>query len=328
MNTNPAAPATAADAQSDLLHRALAASGDSCCWLLVDPTVRPLDDDEPLLRALSEAGAEIVPVRSPNSRIDNSVLPILARLDSARSAGSAALRLSISEALAECEPEALRRGAARRIGGWLQCSASGAALAHHIGQQMVCRRQDGRLTLLRWTDPAVLWVIWSSALLTQQQQAELLGPISAYHLLDAGGRCTTLDQIGASRSSAVDEASEASRYAFTARQWAQLDAIGSLNRALLRFDAARLDAASLNEARDNGMAAILRARSLGFADAQDLATFAWHAMSVHPRFDAHPVVAERLQKRQADDLFTALVDPLDVRTWSCIANDPWEARPY
>lgn len=316
----PLVPAAAAAAQSDLLHRALAASGDSRCWLLIDPTLRPLDGDEPLAQALSEAGAEIVLVRSPHPRIDDSVMPVLAQLDSARAAGSAALQRSIAEALAECEPEALRHGAARRIGGWLQSSVPGVALAQHIGRQMVHQRQDGRTTLLRWIDPAVLWVIGTYAVLSKPQRDALLGPISAYYLLDPSGRAVRLGPSG-------DASADAGGRAFTELQWQQLDAIGPLNQALLRFDAATRAPELLNSARDAGMAAILRARSLGFADAQDLAAFAWRAMSVHPRFEAHPLIAEQLQNRQPGDLFTALVDALDASAWLRIAAEAWEPRP-
>lgn len=321
--------ATTADAQSDLLHRALAASGDSHCWLLIDPTVRALDDEEPLAQALSEAGAEIVAVRAPSARIDQRVMPILARIDSARSAGSAAIQLSIAEALSECASESLTRGAGRRIGGWLQSGISGVALAHHVGWQMVHSRQGGRRTLLRWTDPAVLWVLGTFAMLTTQQRDALHGPISVYYLLDPTGRLTKLTPSGGSspQSAETEAFSNASPLAFTERQWQQLDAIGPLNQALLRFDAARLEPESLNAARDTGMVAISRARSLGFSDAQDLAAFAWRAMSVHPRFEAHPLVDEQLQKREAGDLFTALVDPLDADAWLRIANEPWESRP-
>ena len=67
------------------------------------------------------------------------------------------------------------------------------------------------------------------------------------------------------------------------------------------------------------MAAVLRASTLGFAEAHDLAAFAWRAIAINPRFDAHPLVSERIAKRQADDLFTGLVDSLDERDWARIA---------
>jgi hypothetical protein len=194
---------------------------------------------------------------------------------------------------------------------------------------MVHSRQGGRRTLLRWTDPAVLWVLGTFAMLTTQQRDALHGPIFAYYLLDPTGRLTKLTPSGAEslRSAETEAARNASALAFTEPQWQQLEAIGPLNQALLRFDAPRLDPESLNAARDAGMSAISRARSLGFADAQDLAAFAWRAMSVHPQFEAHPLIDEHLRKREPGDLFTALVDPLDADAWLRIANEPWESRP-
>lgn len=311
------AAVTTAAAKSDSLHRALAESGDSRCWLVIDPTIRPLDANEPLAQALSEAGTEIVHACSPHPGVDASVMPCLAHLDSERPAGSAALRLSIEEALAELEPAALTRGAARRIGGWLQSSASGAVLAEHISRQMVQRRRDGRLTLLRWTDPAVLWAMWSTTLL-KQQQSVLLGPISAFYLLDPAGNQFTL---GASSVTGIREV------AFTDEQWQQLDAIGPLNQALLQFGAAGLGGAAMTSARDTGMAAVLRARLLGFAEKGDLAAFAWRAMFVHPQFDDHPLVTEKMRERQPDDLFSGLVDCLDENQWALIAKGVREPEP-
>ena len=318
MSAALASGAMSADAQSDLLHRALAASGDSRCWVLIDQSIRPLDDDQPLAQALVEAGAEIVRMRSPHPNFDSRFMPLLARLDSEIAAGSAALRASIEEAQAECEPEALMHGAGRRIGGWVQSGAStGAALANHISRQMLHRRRDGRLTLLRWTDPAVLWAMWSA--MTPPQQSRLLGPISAYHLCDPQGSCFALLPSSSHASSRLEVAPTSGELAFTNDQWQQLDAIGPLNQAFLQLGLTKPSRALLEAARDSGMAAILRARALGFADEHDLAAFAWRAMSVHPHFDRHPLVAEHIAKRQAEDLFTALVDSLAESDWSHIA---------
>ena len=320
--TDASAPSSESSARgcastlSDTLHRALAASGDVHCWLLIDPAVRPLDDDQPLARALAAAGAQVRQLPSPHRDIDHRVMPCIALLDSAHPGGSAVLRLSIEEAVSESETDALNLGAGRRIGGWLQANASPAALAHHLARSLLHRRPGGRTTLLRWTDPAVLWAAWP--LLNSEQQATLLGPISCYHLLDPGARLLMLE---APERRFADAAPIVPGLAITQAQWDLLDAVGPLNGALRLPGAADLAAVPLRRARDVGLAAILRARGLGFTDARDLTAFAWRAITVHERFDAHPLVAERLAQHRADDCFTALVDDLGNAEWSRIARE-------
>lgn len=292
-----------ADALSDTLHRALAAGADGRCWLMVDPAARPLDAEREFDARLIERSP--IRVRVLGGDPDPRLLPQLIELDSTRAADSSIIRLAIDEALDECSAESLAQGAGRRICGWMQTRAAGSALAAHIGRHLIQYRPDGLKVLVRWLDPAGLWALWP--LLDGVQRRALLGPVDAYHLLDPGGRWQTLRPDG-------DEV-PARTVSLSPAQWADFDVIAALNLALRDWGAERACADELAAGRRIALAALRRARVLGFGDDRDLAAFAGRSLSVHPLFDQHPLVRERLAKRARDDYFTALVDDLAPQDW-------------
>lgn len=292
------------DAPSDALHLALA-DGSGRCWLVIDPCLRPLD------AALTFDAAVLArkPTQAPSLGDDDArLMPLLLELDSARAADSDIIRQAIEEALAECGAESLAQGAGRRICGWLESSADDRTLARHIADRFIVRRPGGVTKKLRWYDPAVLWAMWP--LLEPAQRKSLLGPIDTWRLLDPAGRWRSL------RADFTGEAP--GRLNFSADQFAEIGRIGALNQALREWGAATAEADALMRARDVATVALRRAADLGFADRADLAAFARHALTVHPRFDLHPLVRERLAKRDADDYFTALVDDLAPEQWQRI----------
>lgn len=292
-----------ADALSDALHRALAADADGRCWLMIDPAVRPLDVEREWDARLIERSP--IQVRVLGGDPDPRLLPQLIELDSARAADSSIIHLAIEEAIEECSAASLAQGAGRRICGWMQTRVGGCALAAHIGRRLVQYRPGGRKALMRWIDPAGLWALWP--LLDAVQRTALLGPVDAYHLLDPAGRWLTLcpdaDQV------------PTPTFGLSPAQWADLEAIGALNLALREWGAAKAATDELAAGRQIALAALRRAKALGFADDRDLAAFAGRALSVHPLFHQHPLVRERLAKRAPDDYFTALVDDLAAQDW-------------
>jgi hypothetical protein len=303
------------DVLSDALHRALA-TATGCCWLLIDPTKRPLQDEAEfdaavLARSPTQAA-------SPHTKLDKREMPLLLELDSARAADSGIIRTSISEGLAERLPASLTQGAGRRICGWLESSANAPTLARHIARHVVMCRPTGIMAALRWYDPAVLWALWP--LLEPAQRKTLLGPVDTFWLLDPAGRWMPLR--------ADFQGVPAAHLDLTADQWTEADAIGPLNQALRDWGAASALPEALIAARLVGAAALRRARSLGFADRRDLVAFAHYALAIHPRFDQHPLVRNRLAERADDDYFTVLVDDLKPEDWQRIrAEGGFASKP-
>lgn len=290
---------------SDQLHRELA-SRQSRCWLLLDPVLRPVLDESPLGLAL--AGRTFIRLPSA-SELEPSLMPLLVEFAPAKAGDHELIWLSLHEALEELAPEALAQGGGRRICGWLESNADGKSLARHIAKQMIQAHGTAR-RLLRWYDPAVLWALWP--LLKPDQKTTLLGPITSFRLIDPTGHWVNLTSPRLTDGSGLD---------LTYEQWQRIDCIAALNGALREFELMSLSSEQIGSMRDNAMAALLRARQLGFADNKDLRAFARFALNVHPAFDAHPLVTERLAKRESDDYFTALVDDLTTEQWVRIQHD-------
>lgn len=293
---------------SDTLHRAVMVNGGRC-WLLIDVAPRPLREDDPFDAAIFAREPRQVP--SPVNDVDTRLMPLLLELDSTRSADSGLIREAIEEALAERLPESLAQGAGRRICGWLESPVAGEALARHIADRFSLSLPDGTTRKLRWFDPAVLWAMWP--ILTPAQRNALLGPIAAYWLLDPTGNWQTL------RSDPSTELQ--SHLTLDTSQLAEIGRIAALNRTLRDWGAAYLKPDVLTAAREIAAAALRRGAALGFTDLSDQAAFALCALTTHPRFDSHPLVRERLAKREPDDYFSALVDDLPPDDWARIRTE-------
>lgn len=291
---------------SDHLYRELA-SHQGRCWLLLDPVLRPVLDESPLGLAL--AGRTFICL--PNAgEIEPSLMPLLVEFAPAKAGDHELIWQSLREALEELAPEALAQGGGRRICGWLESNADGKVLASHIAKQMIQPHSTAVRRLLRWHDPAVLWALWP--LLKPHQKTTLLGPITSFRLIDPAGHWVKLTPSQVSDSPTID---------LTPEQWQRIERISALNGILREFDLISLTNEQIGSMRDNAMAALLRAGQLGFADNKDQRAFARLALNVHPAFDAHPLVTERLAKRETDDYFTALVDDLTSEQWVRIQHD-------
>jgi hypothetical protein len=295
------------DALNDHLQRQLAASGGM--WLLFDPILRPLEEDAPLAIDLGERERMSLP-KLPGRPAAQPVMPWLAYVDSAIPRDSFLLRQSIADAIEELDPVRLNRGAGRRISGWLESAEDARAVAWHLSRTYIHDRQPGGRVLLRWTDPAVLWALWP--ILRADQQNSLLGPITVYRLLDPAGQWVELRPN--------PEAATPERLHITPEQWPTIEDITPFNAALRATDILLLRPA-LAARRDDTLAALARARHLGFEDRNDCTAFARCALTVHRAFDSHPQVAERLARRRPDDYFTALIDDLTPEHWAHIRTE-------
>lgn len=304
-----------ASALSDELHRALAAVADDTCWLVYDPALHPLaEDDEAAQWAKPEHSPMAVPIDHP--QVDRSLWPLWMPLDAATGHGSGVLQASLHAALAELQPEALQHGHGRRIAGWLQLhdDCDPARAARQLGRAMLQCPPGGGGTLVRLHDPAVRWALWP--LLDAGQQAALLGQIRCWWGLDPTGHLCRI------------ESAQPTSDALTLRvdQWRDLELIRPLNRALAHWlpdqPAAWRAPHPVEQARDLALQALRRAHLHGLDDPHDLAAFAGHALCVHPRFDEHPRMRSLLKQRQASgEHYAAAVEALTDDDWSAIAQD-------
>ena len=316
--------AASLDQLSDSLHRGLASSGPpaACSWLLLDTS--PLGNQEPEDPGMAELLNDHALTRVKPSRADipQEMSPALVPLDPTSSAGSTLLRSSLALALGELPSSRLAQGAGRVIAAWLQCDggvdAARASLERHLGRVMFASRADGRIEWLRWYDPAVLWLLWPH--LIAAQQTLLLGPIRRYWLLTPSATLACLSRPGPPLPPEKVSAGPDS-VVFTTQQWAIIDGIGPLNSALTQMQASELDSAAFAHAAAAGTSALTRAQTAGFTDRRDLARYAQRAMTCHPRFDSHPLVADRLRRRSTDEFFTALIDDITDHQWIQIAQD-------
>jgi hypothetical protein len=180
---------------------------------------------------------------------------------------------------------------------------------------MVQRHPLGHDVWLRLQDPAVLWVLWGW--LQPAQKATLLGPIERFYLLNPVGQLQRLTASEPVTRNALD-LSEA--------QWAAIDCIEPLNIAFREWSRLRQED-QLRPARATALAAIQRAKKLGFHDLRDLAFYGLCALEVHPRFDFHSLIVNRMRARQPTDYFGGLVADLDRHEWQRIAKEapPLEA---
>lgn len=296
----------------DTLHRTLSENHAGHCWLLIDPSVRPLQAGDELTELVRVAGAEATAARCPDRRIAASTLPQLIPLVATRGAHSAVLATSVGEAVAELDANLLAHGNGRRIAGWLQSDASTDVLAHHIGNQLIQRRSGGS-TLLHWINPAALWAFWP--VLDFDQQAKLLGPIRSYRMLDPSGGMTVLRRSEA----AISPTAEALN--LTPAQWADADSIGALNIALRDWGAEHAEGQVLAAARDVGLEALRRARARGHSRLVDLAAYATRALSVDAHFDSHPLVRQRLDAAEPGAYVEAVLDELTPDDWRQIRKE-------
>lgn len=277
------------------------------CFLLTDPTLRPVDADEPPWQHFAGLTHTAVPVAHRN--VDSTNYPILTTLRPRVKADAALLAHTVQESCAELAPESLQRGQGRRIGGWIVSRAPVDDVALHLGQTMIQRHPTGHDVWLRLQDPAVLWLVW--AWLPPAQRATLLGPIDRFYLLDPLGEMVRLTTEEAVFGTTLD---------LSRSQWAAIDCIEPLNIALRKWSGPR-SSDQLRPARIDALAAIQRAKKLGFGDARDLAFYGFCALSVHARFDFHPAVLDRLRARKAGDFFGGLVADLGPQDWRRIAQE-------
>lgn len=309
----PASLAMNEDARIESLNVALTGwfsqHQDMRCFLAVDPSQRDLTKDDVDGRApfASLPRADVV---IAHDAFTESHRPYLLELDLSTPAGVDALAQSVRVAFEDRRPASMAEGLGQRIGGWLASHASLDEVTAHWSRLMLQRDDKGHTCVLRFYDSRALALLWT--VLSQAQQQDMLGPVRAWHVLDAHARPS------------IHLASPVSRANFmlSPAQWRNIHRHGLVNRALALHAQTRDRQPEPGEI-ETAVAAAARTERYGLIEPDDCVAFIGHALAWHPQFDLHPKVSQLLGRRAASDFYTAEIGQLSADEIDEIRQGSW-----
>lgn len=314
MSNNAAAyPGTAReDAVSRIvtqLRSGVESNKDARCLLVVDPSRRALTD-RPDAGVFFSRQAH-VPILIEHEAFPLEHRPFLMELDLSNKDGIALLTESIRIAFEDRDPDKIAHGQGQRIGGWLISDASTEDAATHLSQHVLLTDEHGSACLLRFYDTRALALLWP--ILTVPQQRTLLGPVFAWHALDA---C-------ASQCVYACDAIPQTSLGLTHEQWTSIRRHSVSNKALGRHMYA-IDRQPRPDEVETAQASAERAEQHGLIDDDDKVAFIQHALSWHPRFDAHLRIRRALAQVSAGSFYAAAVSDLTPAEIDEIRSGMWE----
>jgi hypothetical protein len=299
--------AVAVDATVSNLRAYFSKHPELHCLLAVDPSQRDLVDTEEAgqFAELPRAFVEIDHEAFPEAH-----RPYLAELDLSTPQGIALLTESVRLAIEDRRPASMAGGQGQRIGGWLASSASLHEVAEHWADLALQYDEQARACVLRFYDARSLSLIWP--VLTEPQQQALLGPVKAWHALDACARpCAYSGAVESRRALSL-----------TKEQWPQIRRHGLINRALA-LHALTMKRQPGPAEIEAAVAAAARGEQYGLHDRDDQVAFIGHALEWHPQFDRYPSVAKALQQMRPDDFYTAAIGELEPDEIEVIKRGAW-----
>lgn len=291
----------------DILRPAVRASGGKCL-LVVDPSLRELEDNPAEGAFFSHARSTVIPVT--HTAFPPASQPRLVELDTSTEAGAALFAESIRVALADRQPESIARGQGQRIGGWLLGAETAQEVADHWALDLLQTDDQGRRCVLRFYDARVLALVWP--VLEPMQRRHLLGSIHTWFALDASAELTAYTAPGRSQS----------QLALSDEQWVELQRNGTVNRALALF----MHSVGRQPREKEVRAAVdsaARADRHGLRDPDDKIAFVGHALGWHSNFDSHPAMASVLEKVRHGVLYSAAASELESRVVMDIQRGAW-----
>ena len=309
-------PAIDEDAQIKSLHLALiewfSRHRGARCFLAAAPSQSDLTNED------VEAKASFTRLPRVDVLIDHDAFPeahrpYLLELDLSTQGGVDALEQSVRVAFEDRRPESMAEGLGQRIGGWLASYGSLDEVVAHWSRLVLQRDGSGRPCVLRFYDSRALALLWT--VLSPAQQQAMLGPVKAWHVLDASAK----PSVHLSPSDARAD------FMLSAAQWQEIHRHGLVNRALA------LHARACGRQPEPGeievaVAAAARADRYGLVDRDDWVAFVGHALAWHPQFDLHPKVSKLLDRRAADDFYTAEIGQLSADEINEIRQGSWYER--
>lgn len=289
------------------------------CMLMIDPALRDPGDDaefDQCLQAWRKTAIEykfpVVRIRWNHPNLMPAHCPYLLILDPRRAADARLLELSVQLALDDWTVDSLSQRQGHRICGWMMTEPHPALYFGHLAVRKLPpdAPNAGQQTLLRFYDPSVMPHLWRISDATQRQN--LLGPVDTWLMLD---RTLRLTSYQAPDKSVAYLATTLPLLKYRPEQWLALNNIGALNQAIVQWQinhagqpptATQIDAAAL---------ALARARRYGIDDDEDLKSFAWHALTVHPHFDGHPLIKQALSRLPHEEYYAAAVADFTEQDW-------------
>lgn len=282
---------------------------DMRCFLAVDPSQRDLTrediDDRAPFASLPRADVVIAHDAFPESHC-----PYLLELDLSTPAGVDALAKSIRVAFEDRRPASMAEGLGQRIGGWLASHASLDDVTAHWSRLVLQRDDSGRACVLRLYDSRALALLWP--VLSQAQQQAVLGPVRAWHVLDAHARPSIHLATPGSHAN----------FMLSPAQWHDIHQHGLVNRALA-LHAQKRDRQPEPGEVEVAVAAAARTERYGLIEPDDCVAFIGHALAWHPQFDLHPKVLQLLRCRAVGDFYTAEIGQLSADEIDEIRQGSW-----
>ncbi|PRH49112.1 DUF4123 domain-containing protein [Burkholderia multivorans] len=280
---------------------------ESRCCLVVDPSQRALPQNE---GAPSFDDQPSVVIEIAHEAFPDDHCPYLIELNLSTPEGVALLIESVRVAFADRQPDAVAKGLGQRIGGWLASNVALEQIAGHWSNNVLQIDDQGRRCALRFYDPRALSLMWP--ILSDGQKRALLGPVKAWHALDACAKPCVY----------MSETALCTELDLTDRQWRDIHRHGLINRALALHMLAIQRQPRASEV-ETAIASATRAEQHGLVDREDKIAFICHALTWHPYFDSHPSVAHALRQRAPDEFYTAAVGELSEDEIEVIRRGRW-----
>lgn len=291
------------------LRSSVEANKDARCLLVVDPSRRALMDRPDIGVFFSRQTPVPMPIQHEAFPLVHR--PFLIQLDLSDRDGIALLTESIRIAYEDRDPDKIARGHGQRIGGWLISNASAQDAATYLSRNALLTDEHGSACLLRFYDSRALALLWP--ILSGPQQQTLLGPVAAWHALNA---C-------ASHCVYACNAIPQSELGLTHQQWNSVRRHSVTNKALGRHMHATERQPRIDEV-ETAQASAERAEQHGLFDDDDKVAFIQHALSWHPHFDAHASVRRALSQMSAGSFYAAAVSDLTSAEIEEISSGTWK----
>jgi hypothetical protein len=303
-----AADVSAVDQTAGVLRAYFSQRPDMHCLVVIDPSRLGLPEGLEQKIPVSEQPHAIVTIA--HEAFPDEHRPYLVELNLSTPDGAALLTESVRLAFEDRHPDSIAQGLGQRVGGWLASNGSADVVAAHWSQQILQADNRGRQCVLRFYDSRALCLLWP--MLSPGQRQALLGPVSAWHALDACGKPCIYTSTDTSLADLT----------LTDAQWQATHRHGLVNRALGLHMLAMERQPDPQEV-EAAVASAARAEQYGLSDRDDIIAFIGHALAWHPQFDLYPKVTQALQQREPDDFYTAAVSELSPDEIEEIRRGNW-----
>lgn len=283
------------------------------CYLLLDPFLRDFYDDDVVYERIDNK--EAMPISIPHSSVDKSRVPLIIPLDLNSKKDEALLFHSIYESLLESHPRRIERGNGRRFCAWLavRSGISLSDLAGYIGKTAIQKVSIDKTILLRLYDPAVFSQLW--LLLSDVQRRTLLGFVSEWNILASDGDIQTFTPppvgfIGAHSLAIPNE------------QYRKIRVIGAINQGLCAYRQIN-DGLWIDDKQAQRLLFPLfdRTRDYQFNSRSEWADMAVKALTIHPFFDRHKLLAARADRMYQSIVYSDWIHGISPKEWEMVREE-------